>query len=70
MLKRIDERCWLLAENSSSGTSASELAEELRAVSVGSYVIFYLSLLDESGVRVVRVLHGARDLPVAINEGE
>jgi toxin ParE1/3/4 len=31
------------------------------------YLLFYRPLAD--GLRVVRILHGARDLPRAINEG-
>jgi len=37
------------------------LAARLRSFPVGSYVIFYRPM--ENGVEIVRVLHGARDLP-------
>jgi len=67
LLDRIDERCQLLAENPFSGTSAAEIAEGLRCVTVSSYVIFYFPSPD--GVRIARVLHGARDLPDAFREG-
>ncbi len=69
LLRRIDERCRLLAENPYSGTSASDLLEDLRAVTVGSYVIFYFPLPDGDGIRIARILHGARDLPVVLQEG-
>jgi toxin ParE1/3/4 len=38
-----------------------ELAARLRSFPVGSYVIFYRPIAG--GVEIVRVLHGARDLP-------
>ncbi len=69
LLDRIDERCKLLALNPHTGSSAAYLVEKLRAIAVGSYVIFYFPLLDDGGIRVVRILHGARDLPAVIEEG-
>lgn len=38
-----------------------ELSPRLRSIAVGRYVAFYRP--TEAGVEVVRVLHGARDLP-------
>jgi len=43
------------------GRQRSELADRLRSFPVGRYVIFYRPL--ENGIEIVRVLHGARDLP-------
>lgn len=40
-----------------------ELHEGLRSARHGRYLIFFLEVGDE--VRIVRVLHGARDLPRA-----
>lgn len=42
------------------GAARPELGQALRALPVGSYVLFYRS--DERGVRVERVLHGRRDI--------
>jgi toxin ParE1/3/4 len=43
------------------GRTREELSHGLRSFSVGRYIIFYRP--GESGVEIVRVLHGARDLP-------
>lgn len=42
-----------------SGRERAELRPELRSVAVGSYVLYYVPTLF--GIRVFRVLHGARD---------
>ena len=43
------------------GRQREELSPRLRSFPVGRYVIFYRPV--ENGIEVVRVLHGARDLP-------
>lgn len=43
------------------GRSREELARNLRSFPVGRYIIFYRSM--QEGIEIVRVLHGARDLP-------
>jgi toxin ParE1/3/4 len=43
------------------GRRREELSPRLRSFPVGRYVIFYRPM--ENGIEVVRVLHGARDLP-------
>jgi len=43
------------------GRLREELSRGLRSFSTGRYVIFYRE--DAEGVEIVRVLHGARDLP-------
>jgi toxin ParE1/3/4 len=43
------------------GRQRAELSTGLRSFPVGSYVVFYRPM--DNGVEVVRVLHGARDLP-------
>lgn len=48
------------------GRARSELTAELRSFPEGSYVIFYEPLSD--GVRIIRVLHGARDLDTIFAE--
>ena len=49
-----------LAQRPRMGRPRPELAPDLRSLTVGRYVIFYLPLL--CGVEVVRVLHGSRDI--------
>jgi toxin ParE1/3/4 len=43
------------------GRQREELSPHLRSFPVGRYVIFYRPM--ENGIEIVRVLHGARDLP-------
>jgi toxin ParE1/3/4 len=43
------------------GRQREELSPRLRSFPVGRYVIFYRPI--EDGIEVVRILHGARDLP-------
>lgn len=60
-LDRIDETCQSLAAMPGMGRPRPELAPQLRSLPVGNYVVFYLPMAD--GIEIVRVLHGARDLP-------
>ncbi|WP_309731973.1 type II toxin-antitoxin system RelE/ParE family toxin [Chamaesiphon sp. OTE_75_metabat_556] len=50
----------LLAEQPQLGRLRPELAENMRSLPIGRYVVFYIAM--PSCVQVVRVLHGARDL--------
>jgi toxin ParE1/3/4 len=42
------------------GRLRPELKAELRSLSTGNYVVFYLAM--EDGIDLVRVLHGSRDI--------
>ena len=48
--------------------SREDLAPGLRMAPVDRYVIFF-RVTDDSTVRIERVLHGARDLPVVLGRG-
>jgi toxin ParE1/3/4 len=61
LLDDIDATCAKLADAPYSGRLREELAPNIRSLPVGNYVIFYRP--DEDGIVVIRVLHGARDLP-------
>ena len=54
----------LLAENSSIGSERPDLAQDVRYLPFGNYLIFYLP--EDDGITVVRVLHGARRLVPAL----
>jgi toxin ParE1/3/4 len=56
----LEAKCRKLADMPHIGTRRDELAEGLRCLSAGNYVIYFTSTTEE--VVVVRVLHGARDL--------
>ena len=57
----IREKCALLAQQPGIGRDRSDILSRLRGFPVGNYVIFYQPAND--GIAVVRVLHGARDIP-------
>jgi len=61
MLDRIDEKCEMLARNPLLGGVWAELGENIRHFTVRPYVIIYRPMDD--GIELVRVLHGARDIP-------
>nr|WP_294813033.1 type II toxin-antitoxin system RelE/ParE family toxin [uncultured Sphingomonas sp.] len=64
LVDRLDEKLTLLAENPGLGTPRPEFRADLRSVAVGNYVIFYTPFPD--GIRVVRILHGARHVGRAL----
>ena len=61
ILRRLEEAEARLLDFPEQGEARPEIAPELRKWTVRPYVIFYR--LDSRGVTVVRVLHGARELP-------
>lgn len=61
----LETRMRAAAERPDSFPARSELLEGLRSARHGRYLIFFLEVGDE--VRIVRVLHGARDLPKALD---
>jgi toxin ParE1/3/4 len=60
-LDSIHEKCQLLARMPDLGRKRPELAPDLRGLPVGNYIIFYRPVSE--GIQVIRVLHGARDIP-------
>lgn len=63
---RLDEKLGLLATQPLMGRARNELAAGLRSFPFGRYVVFYVPLAD--GIDVVRVLHGSRDVDLALGE--
>ena len=59
------EKFALIATQSDIGKSHPELGEGLRAFRASRYMIFYRKI--EDGIEVVRVIHGARDIPSLFN---
>lgn len=62
-IAEIEAKMNAAAERPGSFPARGELHEGLRSALHGRYLIFFLETEDE--VRIVRVLHGARDLPRA-----
>jgi len=58
LLERIDRTIRLIAESPAIGEPQNDLKQGLRRFVVGNYLIFYEPISE--GIRVVRVLHGAR----------
>jgi len=67
-VRRIVARCDRLADFPSRGTRRDDLAPGIRTISFERrLLIVYRSVNDE--VTVLRVLHGARDVPTVFGEG-
>lgn len=60
LIDKIYQKSQVLADSPYIGVARPELALELRSFVVEKYVLFYQPISD--GVKIVRVLHGARDI--------
>ena len=60
LLEGLDERLRLLADTPLLGRPREELAPNLRSYPVGNFILFYQP--TPSGIELVRILHGARNL--------
>jgi toxin ParE1/3/4 len=60
MLRSIDEKFVLLAENPQIGRALPELRGGMRRWPFGRYLILYREI--PGGVEIVRVIHGTRDI--------
>lgn len=60
-IDRIHEKLNLLAETPAIGTNKDHYFEGLLQFVFGNYLIFYTP--DKDGIKVARILHGARDIP-------
>jgi len=61
LLDDIEEKLLLLADQPGLGTARPDIAPDLRYFPVRRYLILYRQITD--GIEVVRMLHGARDIP-------
>jgi toxin ParE1/3/4 len=66
VLDRIDRVSDRLAENPLLGPARPDLAEGLRYFVAGAYLVVYRQ--TGGGVEIIRVVHGARDLPGLFGE--
>ena len=60
-IREIRERCTTLAANPAAAPLRADLAEGMRMVTLGHYLIFHT--FDVDRVRMEHVLHGARYIP-------
>ncbi|HTN39873.1 MAG TPA: type II toxin-antitoxin system RelE/ParE family toxin [Asticcacaulis sp.] len=56
----IEARCQRIMDAPRSGILRNDIAEGLRSIPFGAYLIFYRLLAEE--IRIERILHGARNL--------
>ena len=56
-----DDTFEAISENQEIGRERKEIREELRSLAKDKHIIFYRALSDH--IRIVRILHGSRDLP-------
>lgn len=59
LIDNIYQKSELLVRSPYIGTPRSELAPDLRSFVIEKYVLFYQPI--NSGIKIVRVLHGVRD---------
>ncbi len=61
LVTRLEDLAARLADAPGMGRARPELLLNLRSFPLGSYLLFYRR--SDNGIEVVRVLHGARDIP-------
>jgi len=61
VLDEIEEKFSLLAEQPRLGPARPDIAPDLRYLPVRRYLILYREITG--GIEIVRVVHGARDVP-------
>jgi toxin ParE1/3/4 len=66
LLRSVGRTCSLLADRPGIGRDRSDILGGLLSFPVGTYLIFYR--IAEGGLEIVRVLHGARDVPSIFEE--
>jgi len=62
---RLKGRCEMLGRNPHAGRERDDLQSGLRGFPYGEYVILYRAI--KTGVRIVRVIHGRRDIASLIH---
>ncbi|WP_066380652.1 type II toxin-antitoxin system RelE/ParE family toxin [Anabaena sp. CA = ATCC 33047] len=68
VLQKIDSQLKILASNPGMGRKRDSLVPNLRSFPVGNYLIFYRPI--NQGIEVIRILHGARDIPSLFEDAE
>ena len=58
-------QCEKICHNPAGYRRQPELSDDLRSCAHGNYVIFFESTTEQ--VTIVRILHGARDIPEVLN---
>jgi toxin ParE1/3/4 len=66
MMDRLDARFQLLQQSPESGEIRDDISRDVRQAIVQPYVIYYR--LEPDVVRILRIVHGARNMPEAFHE--
>lgn len=66
VVKGLEQACQMLVSQPGMGRARPELAPDLCSLTEGSHIIFYR--VADDGVQVIRILHGARDLPAIFED--
>jgi toxin ParE1/3/4 len=66
LLDDIEEKFLLLADQPGLGPARPDIAPELRYLPVKRYLILYREITG--GIEIVRVVHGARDVPALLRD--
>ena len=61
LIQNIETTCFRLSQIRQAGADRSDLYPSLRAFSHGNFVIYSLAV-DNRVLRIVRIMHGARDV--------
>jgi len=64
----IETRCLRIKNAPRGGVLRNDIAEGLRSVPFGAYLIFYRLMVEE--IRIERILHGARNLKAVFGAEE
>lgn len=65
-VKKLRDQCNKIAQTSLAFRLRTELGESIRSAVYGHYVIFFS--VDESILRILRILHGSRDMEAQFPE--
>jgi toxin ParE1/3/4 len=64
---KFEQACNLHATHPHIGAGSEEYAPNLRHFTVWNYAVFYRPV--EGGIELIRIIHGARDIPKLFEEG-
>ncbi len=67
-IRELRDQCQRIAANPTGYRLRPELSDDIRSCAHGKYVIFFAAAPEE--VTVIRVLHGARDIPAILAPGD
>ncbi|RAW89011.1 type II toxin-antitoxin system RelE/ParE family toxin [Photorhabdus laumondii] len=65
--KELYQQCLLLAEAPAIYRERPELGKGVRSSAYGCYVVFF-QIIDDTEVRIERILHGSRDIVSIFNQ--